>query len=115
MAGNNANGTMSATLPSLNELARADVWYKFTAPALAANEQLDLESNATFSDILTVYRGGCAALTEVAGNHHGSRLALTGLTTGETYFVQIAGNFATVPAGWQVNKPNANTVQLQKL
>ncbi len=93
---NNINGTMSANLPSLNELARADVWYTFVAPTVAANEQLVIESNATFSDIITVYRGGCAALNEVTGNHHGGHLDLTTLTVGETYFVQIAGNFATV-------------------
>ena len=96
VAGNNLNGMTSATQPALNELARADVWYKFTAPVLAANEQLEIASNATFSDILTVYRGGCAALTEVVGNHHGGRLVPTTLTAGETYFLQIAGNFATV-------------------
>ncbi len=94
--GNNINGTMSATLPSLNELARADVWYKFVAPALAANEELQIESNANFSNIITVYRGGCAVLNEVAGDERGNRLALTTLTAGQTYFVQIAGNFATV-------------------
>ncbi|MEO6037209.1 MAG: hypothetical protein ABIQ93_02270, partial [Saprospiraceae bacterium] len=94
--GNNANATMSPSLPALNELARADVWYKFTAPVLAANEQLEISSNATFSDILTVYQGGCATLTEVASNHKGGRLQLTSLTAGQIYYLQIAGNFATV-------------------
>lgn len=110
VAGSNTNGTMSSTQPLLNGLARADVWYKFTAPTLATNEQLAIETNATFSDIITVYRGGCAALTEVAGNHHGVRLDLTALTAGETYFVQIAGNFATVEGTLcpQILKKTAN-------
>lgn len=94
--GSNLNATMSATLPSLNLLARADLWYTFTAPALVAGEKLEIQSNATFSDIITLYAGGCNALQEVAGNHHGGLLELPTLTAGQNYWVQIAGNFATV-------------------
>ncbi len=96
VGGNNIHADMSATLPSLNALARADVWYKFTAPVLAAGEQLEISSNASFSDVLTVYQGTCGAFTEVAGNHKGSRLILANLTAGATYYLQIAGNFATI-------------------
>lgn len=92
----NRNAAMSPTLPSLNERARADVWYKFTAPTLPPGEKLVLESGASFSDIITVYGGGCAALQELAGNHLGHALELPALTAGTTYFVQIAGNFATI-------------------
>ncbi|MCC6463342.1 MAG: SprB repeat-containing protein [Saprospiraceae bacterium] len=95
-AGTNANGTMSATLPTLNELARADVWYRFTAAALPANQHYVLQSNADFSDIITLYAGACGALQELAGNHKGGSLTLPALTPGQTYWVQIAGNFATV-------------------
>lgn len=94
--GTNANATMSATLPSLDRLARSDVWYKFTADNLAPGEKLEVRSNASFSDIITLYRGGCLAPEEVAGNHHGSVLELPALIPGQTYWVQIAGNFATV-------------------
>lgn len=107
--GNNRNAATSPTLPSLNERARADVWYTFVAPAIAAGEKLVVENASSFSDILTVYRGGCAALEEVAGNHHGGSLDLHGLTAGETYFLQIAGNFATVEGRFcvEINKvPN---------
>ena len=93
--GTNANAEIT-TQPSFNELARADVWYQFTAPALAANEVVEIESQATFSDIITVYSGSCAGLTEVASNHKGQRLALSSLTPGQAYKVQIAGTFATV-------------------
>lgn len=94
--GSNVNALTSATLPSLNQLARADVWYRFTATALPAGEVYEIRSNANFSDIITVYRGGCNSLQEVAGNHAGGTLELPALTNGTTYYVQIAGNFATV-------------------
>lgn len=96
VAGDNSHALTSATVPSLNELARADVWYKFTAADLGPNEQYLILSNASFSDIITVYQGGCAALQEVAGNHNGGGLDLPTLVSGQTYYVQIAGNFATV-------------------
>lgn len=92
----NLNGSTSPIIPSLNELARHDVWYTFTAPALAPNEVLDLQTNADFSEIITVYSGGCAALNEVIGNHKGRSLLLSNLTAGETYQVQISGSFASV-------------------
>ncbi|MBK8966197.1 MAG: T9SS type A sorting domain-containing protein [Lewinellaceae bacterium] len=94
--GTNRNADMSATLPSLNALARADVWYKFTAGALPAGDVLSVKSNAGFSDIITVYSGGCNNLMEVAGNHKGGSLQLPALTTGATYYVQIAGSFASI-------------------
>jgi hypothetical protein len=96
VSGNNRNAVMSTPLPALNELARADIWYSFTAPALAPAQLLELRSNADFSDIITVYSGGCNNLTEVASNHKGKQLELPALTAGQTYWVQIAGNFATV-------------------
>jgi len=92
----NLYATTAQALPSLNTLARADVWYRFTAPALPANEQLEIRSNADFSDIITLYQGTCAALQEVAGNHKGGALDLPALTAGQTYLVQIAGTFATI-------------------
>jgi hypothetical protein len=96
LPGNNYNAAMSATIPSLDKLARSDVWYTFTAPTLAPGEQLELQSNATFSDIITVYEGGCNNLSELAGNHRGRVLDMTALTAGKTYWAQIAGNFASV-------------------
>ncbi|MCC6278965.1 MAG: hypothetical protein IT262_00090 [Saprospiraceae bacterium] len=92
----NLNAVTAQPLPSLNTLARADVWYSFTAPALPASELLEIRSNADFSDIITLYQGTCAALQEVAGNHKGGALEMPALNVGQTYFVQIAGTFATV-------------------
>ncbi len=94
--GSNVNASMSATLPSLNLLARSDIWYKFTAGNLAAGEKLEFQSNASFSDVITLYSGGCAALNEIAGEHRGSALEMPALTAGQTYWVQVAGNFASV-------------------
>lgn len=95
--GNNFNAGMTAIQPSLNELARADVWYKFVAPSPSPTpSKIEVLSHADFSDIITVYSGGCNALQEIAGNHEGQRLELPVLTAGDTYYVQIAGNFATI-------------------
>ncbi|MFN4255981.1 MAG: T9SS type A sorting domain-containing protein [Saprospiraceae bacterium] len=98
LGGTNLHGATSTQIPSLNELARADVWYKFVAPSLSptANKVLEIKTNADFSDIITVYRGGCNNLQEVAANHKGGALELPALTAGQTYRVQIAGTFATV-------------------
>jgi hypothetical protein len=96
LAGSNINGVTSPSLPSLNELARADVWYKFIAPALAANERLSITSNSDFSEIITAWQGSCSNLTEIAGNHLGDHLDLENLVAGQTYYAQISGNFASV-------------------
>lgn len=92
----NRHATMSTWQPSHNRLARADVWYRFHAPALAPGEELVLDAQANFSHILTVYRGTCQALTEVVTNRQGSPLRLPPLTSGQVYYVQVAGVFATV-------------------
>lgn len=106
----NANATMSPTLPSLNLLARADLWYTFTAGTLTASEKLEIQSNASFSDIITLYSGGCNNLQEVASNHKGGILELPALTAGQNYWVQIAGNFATIEGSLcpQLIKKQAN-------
>ncbi|MBL7827856.1 MAG: choice-of-anchor J domain-containing protein [Saprospiraceae bacterium] len=96
LGGNNRNASTSNTIPSLNQLARADVWYSFTAPALQPGEALEIASHADFSDILTLYKGSCNNLEEVAGNHLGHTLTTSDLNAGTGYLIQIAGNFATV-------------------
>lgn len=108
--GNNLNAGSSPTLPSFNALARHDVWYSFTAPTLGANEIMELQSNANFSDIITAYSGGCNALNEIATNHKGRSLELSSLNAGETYLVQISGTFATVEGALcpQILKKNLN-------
>ncbi|MFN0015031.1 MAG: T9SS type A sorting domain-containing protein [Saprospiraceae bacterium] len=94
--GNNRNAAMSPFQPSHNRLARADVWYRFVAPALSLGQTLELSANADFSNIITLYGGTCNSLSELATNNNGGILTLPPLTTGQTYLVQIAGVFATV-------------------
>ena len=86
----------STNRPSYNDLARHDVWFNFTAPALGPNEVLEIQSNANFSDIITLYSGDCASLEEVVTNHKGRLLTLQNVTPGTQYWVQIAGTFATI-------------------
>ena len=106
----NLNASSSPTVPGLNELARHDVWYAFTAPALAINEVLEVQSNADFSDIITLYAGTCSTLNEIAANHKGRSLELPSLTAGATYLIQISGTFATIEGSLcpQILKKNLN-------
>jgi hypothetical protein len=106
----NVAATTSTIVPSHNELARADVWFQFTAPALSASQYLEIASNANFSDIITLYSGGCNALTEVATNHEGGILKVNSLTAGQVYRVQVAGTFATIEGGLtpQIRTKTAN-------
>lgn len=92
--GSNRDASIYTNYPSLNSLARADIWYKFTAPN--TGQHFTAYSNANFSDIITLYSGGCNNLTELAGNHKGQLLDMPLLNPGETYYLQVAGNFATV-------------------
>lgn len=96
IGGTNVNAETSTTIPSLNDGARADIWYRFTAPLLAPGELLVLKSNANFSDVMTVYAGQCQNLTEITGNHKGGVLESNSLVAGQDYFLQISGSFATV-------------------
>ncbi len=93
--GTNRHADMSSVQPSHNRLARADVWYSFYAPALAPDEVLLLDAQANFSHLLTVYKGTCTSLVEVATNSQGSPLRLPSLAPGQVYYAQVAGVFAT--------------------
>lgn len=96
VVGTNANALTSATIPTSNELARADIWYAFKAPLLGPGELLVLKSNANFSDVMTVYAGQCQDLTEITGNHKGGTLENSSLVAGQDYYLQISGSFATI-------------------
>jgi len=71
---------------------------------------LDIQSNASFSDVITLYSGGCGNLQEVASNHNGGLLKLPTLTAGQNYWVQIAGNFSSIEGSFcvQLIKKQAN-------
>lgn len=96
--GVNFDADTFAPIPGKNRLARSDVWYRFTAPALSPTPAtpLVLKANADFSNIITLYSGACGQLSEVASNHHGDLLELPDLKPGLEYWVQIAGNFAGI-------------------
>lgn len=91
--GNNFDATFEGPVPSLNTNSRSDIWYQFTATN-AGN--FEIETNANFADVITLYSGTCGNLTEIAGNDKGQSLEVSGLTNGTNYFVQVSGFFATI-------------------
>ncbi|OWY19261.1 hypothetical protein C7N43_29475 [Sphingobacteriales bacterium UPWRP_1] len=92
-AGANALNTFNGAMPSCNTNTDGAVWYKFTAPSPAVT----INTHAAFNDLLTVFGGTCAALTEIACQgsdlygFEGERKYLTGLTAGNTYYLRISG------------------------
>ncbi|HBS28915.1 MAG TPA: hypothetical protein DEB06_05580 [Phycisphaerales bacterium] len=68
------------------------LWYRFTPPATTA--RLTLCQNTTGDTLLAVYTGTCGNLTEIACNDdfcgRRSQINLTGLTPGQTYYIQFA-------------------------
>lgn len=92
VAGTNYHSTSSTTIPSRDAYARSDIWYQINANS----SDLEIITNADFADVITVYSGTCGVLTEVASNELGCRLALENLTINQTYFIQVAGAFATI-------------------
>ncbi|MEK7324438.1 MAG: NF038122 family metalloprotease, partial [Chloroflexota bacterium] len=75
------------------------LWYRFTATATSAGIST-CDSNAQDS-AFAVYAGACGSLVEIACSEDGgcgaaglSSLCVTGLTVGETYFVQLSARTA---------------------
>lgn len=93
VAGTNVNATFDGPVPILNNKSNHSIWYSFVAPATG---NLNIHTNADFADVITVFSGTCGSLTEVIGTDFGPDFYVEGLTAGETYFLQIAGAFATV-------------------
>ena len=109
----NRYASAESPYPSRNLRADADVWYSFVAPALLDDEVLRIETSASFSDVITLYEGSCISAAEVVGTELGQRLDLDHLTAGETYYLKIAGNFATIEGGFCVRAgiaPKADTL-----
>jgi Secretion system C-terminal sorting domain/SprB repeat len=93
IAGNNIYGKTEGPAPTRNARSRADIWYKFQTNA--ATTPLEIGSEADFSDVIAVFSGSCANLTEVISTEFGKKLNFIP-TANTNYFVQISGNFATV-------------------
>ncbi|MBO0357047.1 fibronectin type III domain-containing protein [Hymenobacter sp. BT186] len=86
-----------------------DVWYRFVA---TASGQI-IQTTASFTTAIEVRSGTCATSASVACGT-GTRLAVSGLTVGSTYFVRIynSSNFAPTTSTFTVcvsNAPNAPT------
>lgn len=88
----NLNARTETTLPSLNLRSRADVWYSFVA---VSNQVHEIVSKANFAEVISVYKGSCNSLQEVAVEDLGNTLSFTP-KAGTEYFVQISGYFATI-------------------
>lgn len=75
-----------------------DVWYKFTATAVAHTISLSsLGANFT-APRMQAYSGTCAGLTSMAACSGASVLPLAGLTIGNTYYIRVA-NYNANPSG----------------
>ncbi|HMW39514.1 MAG: hypothetical protein K1X68_13980 [Saprospiraceae bacterium] len=83
---------MEGVVPPANTRSRADVWYKFTANT---NKVHQIVSHADFAEVVSVYKGNCAALEEVAIEQLGGKLNFTP-QSGKEYFVQVSGYFSTI-------------------
>jgi hypothetical protein len=77
-------------------------WFTFVAPGTQADISLCNPGTLISDTLLAVYSGSCGAFTELACNDDGggsacgsagwqSRLTVSGLTPGQTYFIQAAG------------------------
>lgn len=91
--GFNANANFEGPIPTRNKRSTNDIWYTFISPP---DGRVLLESNANFSDVLTIYQGSCGNPIEVACFDHGYEALLENLQPGTTYYVQLSSSFASV-------------------
>jgi len=70
-----------------------DVWYSFVANSSA----LQLTTTSQFGGFYDVRSGACAATTSVQCGTNGGSAILSGLTTGQTYYVRIYSSTTTPP------------------
>ncbi|MEO6190363.1 MAG: hypothetical protein ABIO44_08345, partial [Saprospiraceae bacterium] len=89
---NNVNAGIEAKIPSTNLKSRADVWYSFVA---ISNNVHEIISHSNFAEVITLYKGSCNALTEIAVENFGSKMSFTP-KQGTEYFVQVSGYFSTL-------------------
>lgn len=79
--------------PSIDMLARHDIWYQFTAPSPGPFE---VRTNSDFSDAITFFSGSCGAPVELKATDKGQSLITPELLPGATYYLQVSGAFASL-------------------
>jgi type IX secretion system substrate protein len=90
---NNSFGDVASSQPTCDTFGTIqDVWFSFVAPASGTVDCL-LTNTTMTSGNFAVYSGACGGLTEVAGSCNSNITtsateSLTGLTAGNTYYVQ---------------------------
>lgn len=89
--GQNIVATLDGPLPSLNKRSRADVWFSFIPEA---DGDYIFESKADFADVITVFKGNCAQLTEIMADFNGQQCELNRLSKDSLYFIQVTGYFS---------------------
>ncbi len=105
--GSNINASKANPQPSCYEYAGASIWYKVKA----TTDKMQISTAPNFSEIITVYEGTCGSLEEkackmnriphdVKGKDYLDELIITGLQSGQTYFIQITGTFASIEAAF---------------
>ena len=109
----NYHANFEGPVPSRNNKSQADIWFRFTPESATP---LRIQSQADFADVLTVYRGNCGAMEEVACNELGQELLLEAPEAGTAYYLQLSGFFATLEGSCCVKiesapqEPPANTL-----
>ena len=93
LVANNYNATFSGQMPSLNDKSKADVWFSFNS---GQQSELEILTHADFADVVTLYKGECDMLEEVACSDKGHRLNVSELENETTYYLQVSGYFATL-------------------
>ncbi|MEP7197443.1 MAG: T9SS type A sorting domain-containing protein [Saprospiraceae bacterium] len=86
---------MESVIPSSNNKSRADVWFNFKS---ISNKPHEIISHANFAEVISLYKGTCNNLQELAVEDYGGKLTFTP-TPGTEYFVQISGYFSTIEGG----------------
>ncbi len=95
----NSFGDVSPEVPTCDLFGSVqDVWFSFIAPTEGTVDCTVTNGTMTSSNF-NIHSGACGALTAVAGACNSNLVAattesLTGLTAGETYYVQVWSNFA---------------------
>ncbi|MEO1713924.1 MAG: hypothetical protein AAFU60_11390, partial [Bacteroidota bacterium] len=79
--------------PSVDNRARHDIWYQFSAPSIGPFE---IRTNSDFADATVLFGGTCDAPQELAANDKGQTMITPELVPGTVYYLQVSGTFASI-------------------